>query len=1138
MSAYQLSALHDPARLAALRALALLDAPEEAAFARLTRLATALLGVPVALVSLVDAERQFFAAQSGLPEPWASRRQTPLSHSFCQHVVTSRAPLVVADARTHPFLRDNLAIPDLGVVAYAGVPLIDADGRALGSFCAIDGAPRDWTADELVLLRDLADLAMAELAHRALIRDAWRQGEGQAALLAAAGEGVWAIDDAGRCTFANPAGAALLGYVPGDLLGHDLHALLNPRGVDGRPCPREAWLPLAVLRDGETVHAAGETVCGRDEERRVVEYSAAPIAAGDAVVGAVVTVRDISDRVRGKALGRASARRLSSLFAAAAIGIAFVDPAGHPVETNAALQRLLGYTAEELCTLTFSQLTHPEDIDTDLALFAELFSGARDHYQITKRYRRKDGREIWGQLTVTLLRDDLGRPEYAVGMVEDITARRLVEQALHHAAESFDSTFNATGEALMIRDGAIILAANQSYADLVGRPVAALVGTPFVGLLTPASSAMAWKHVRAGDERPYEGTVVRADGTTIPVELAGKAIRYQGRPARLVALRDITERHAAETALAASEARLAEAQRVAGLGSWAFDYATRTLTYSDEAFRLGGYAPQAWVPTPERFLAAVHPADRARVGLFLAQARAGAEPIALDYRLVRPDGTVRTVHQRAELLRDVAGRPTQLVGTVLDVTEQRALEERLAHQATHDALTGLPNRTLFLDRLGQALAAAREGTPPGAVLFLDLDHFKDVNDSRGHDAGDRLLIAVARRLRTTLRDHDTLARLGGDEFAVLLGGIGGAAGAVRAAEGLLVALAATPQLDGDEQGVAASLGLVLATADYGRPEDVLRDADVALYRAKDAGRGGYALFDPAMQAALLERLALERDLTRAPERGELRVYYQPKVDLATGRTTFLEALVRWQHPTRGLVAPGDFIPLAEESGLIVPVGRWVLAEACRQIVAWGAAQPGLPAPHLAVNLSPRQFRDPELVRDVAAILAATGLPAACLVLEVTESAAMERIDETLATLRALKALGVGLALDDFGTGHSALAYLQQLPLDTLKIDRSFFRENPQNRAIVRAVTELAHGLGLEVTAEGLETAAQVAWARGAGCERGQGFYFARPLPAEQIAALWATGLTFSLPLVVAPIVGVTESVLSHQQPIFPVSKSG
>ncbi len=985
--------LHDPDRLAALRQLALLDAPEEAAFARLARLATALLGVPVALVALVDADRQFFAAQVGLPEPWVSQRQTPLSHSVCQHVVASGAPLVVADAREHPLLRDNRAIPDLGVVAYAGVPLVDAAGQALGSFCAIDGVPRAWTAAELALLRDLADLAQDALAHRALVREAWRQGEAQAALLDAAGEGVWALDAAGRCTFANPAGAALLGLAPAQLVGRDLHALLDPRGVEGCPYPRATWPLLAALRDGETVRVAGETVRGRDGARVPVEYCAAPIAAAVGSAGAVVTVRDIGHRVRGEAALRASEARHRAVVDTAHDAIVTMGADGRIRTFNPSAERIFGLAAAA-------------------AVGAPL----------------------------TILMPERHRTGHAAGL------------ARHRA----------TGE---LRVQGRVLA-------LVGR---------------------------------------RRDGSEFPLELTIAAWRDGDETAYTGILRDVTERHAAAAALAASEARLAEAQRVAGLGSWEFDYATRTLSYSDEAFRLGGHAPQAWVPTPERFLATVHPADRARVGLFLAHARAGAEPVALDYRLVRLDGAVRVVHQRAALLRDVTGRPQTLVGTVLDVTEQRALEARLAHQAAHDALTGLPNRALCLDRLGQALAAARAGAPPGAVLFLDLDHFKDVNDSRGHDAGDRLLVAVTARLRGTLRERDTLARLGGDEFAVFLAGTADAGAAARAAERLLAALAAPFALDGQAHTTGGSVGIVLATAGYDRPEDVLRDADVALYRAKDAGRGGYALFDPAMQAQLLDRLALERDLAGAPARGELRVHYQPKVDLATGRATFLEALVRWQHPTRGLVPPGAFIPLAEEAGLIVPLGRWVLAEACRQVVSWGVAYPDAAAPALAVNLSPRQFRDPGLVADVAATLAATGLPADRLTLEVTESAAMERIEETLATLGALKVLGVRLALDDFGTGHSALAYLQQLPLDTLKIDRGFFRDTPQNRAIVGAVTALAHGLGLDVTAEGLETAAQVAWARAAGCDRGQGFYFARPLPAETIAALWGAGLTFDLP---------------------------
>jgi EAL domain-containing protein (putative c-di-GMP-specific phosphodiesterase class I) len=312
--------------------------------------------------------------------------------------------------------------------------------------------------------------------------------------------------------------------------------------------------------------------------------------------------------------------------------------------------------------------------------------------------------------------------------------------------------------------------------------------------------------------------------------------------------------------------------------------------------------------------------------------------------------------------------------------------------------------------------------------------------------------------------------------------------------------------------VTASVGIALRTPEVGDAPTLLRCADVALYRAKAAGRAGHAVFAPGMNADALARLELEHELRLAVERRAVSVHYQPKVDLTSGAAVELEALARWAHPARGLVLPGAFLPLAEETGLIVPLGRQVLREACRQMVVWRAAYPGVAPPALAVNLSPRQFRHAELVADVAATLAATGLDAALLKLEITETAAMERPDEAIATLRALKALGVRLALDDFGTGYSSLAYLPHLPVDALTIDRGFFRAGAANRAIARAVTDLAHGLGLDVTAEGLETAAQVAWARDAGCDRGQGDYFVRPLPVVGVDALWAAGLTFDLPI--------------------------
>jgi len=449
---------------------------------------------------------------------------------------------------------------------------------------------------------------------------------------------------------------------------------------------------------------------------------------------------------------------------------------------------------------------------------------------------------------------------------------------------------------------------------------------------------------------------------------------------------------------------------------------------------------------------------------------------------------------------------------MLDITERKALEGRLAHQATHDALTGLPNRALLLDRLDWALARARRDGLSCAVLFVDLDRFKDVNDTLGHDAGDRLLVTVAARLRDSLRDNDTLARLGGDEFAVLLEGTD-AGEATQAATRILAALALPLALDGHLFRLTASIGIAPGYADHARPEEVLRDADIALYRAKDAGRAGYALFDPAMQAQLVARLDLERDLRHALERDEFVLHYQPLVAVPDGRIVGVEALVRWRHPSRGLLGPGAFIPLAEETDLIVPLGRWVLEEACRQLRAWHETSAGASALTISVNVAAGQLRSSALLVDVARALATTGLPPGCLQLEITESAAMADAAATIVVLQELKDLGVRLALDDFGTGYSSLAYLKRFPVDALKIDRAFVdglgetaAHGLEDEAIVEVVLGVARALKLEVTAEGVETAAQLTRLRALGCAMAQGYLFARPLPAAELGVLLRSGM--------------------------------
>ena len=428
------------------------------------------------------------------------------------------------------------------------------------------------------------------------------------------------------------------------------------------------------------------------------------------------------------------------------------------------------------------------------------------------------------------------------------------------------------------------------------------------------------------------------------------------------------------------------------------------------------------------------------------------------------------------------------------------------HQALHDTLTNLANRALFKDRVEHALARVDRQGRPIAVLFLDLDQFKAINDGAGHTAGDQLLRAVAERLVGCVRAVDTVARLGGDEFAILLEDVRDSRDAARAAQRVLDAFTAPFVLRDGQVTVGVSIGICLGTSGQQSAETLVRNADVAMYAAKDGGRGRYAIFEAGMHAAVMQRLTLEADLRQAVECEEFQLLYQPIVALDEGRIVGAEALVRWAHPERGLVSPAEFIPAAEETGLIVPMGRWVLREACRQARAWHDQHPAHVPVRVSVNLSPKQLQHPDIVADVTRALADSQLDPHCLLLEVTESVLMEDTEANIATLHQLKALGVSLAIDDFGTGYSSLSYLRRFPIDIVKIDKSFIdgiAEGSESSALARAIIMLGQTLRLDTVAEGIEHAAQFGELRELGCALGQGYHFARPLPADSVGELLA-----------------------------------
>ena len=831
----------------------LLDSPAEEAFDRLTRLAAKLIGAPVVLISILDDDRQFFKSQQGLPADWAEKRQTPLSHSFCQHVVASGRPLVVEDSRLNPLVRDNLAIKDLNVIAYLGVPLNLNGSGAFGALCAIDGVPRVWTEDELATLQDIA----------ASVVDA--------------------ID-----------------------------------------------LQFALRKEKETSRALREAV----EEL------------------------DMAEELVGVARWRLEVPANKVIWSPYLFRIHGLDP---------------GKGAPRLSELT--NLIHPDDRDR-LSTLTAVVKSTGAPIDETYRIRRPDG-EI-RELTIRAHRElsESGSVLALKGVCFDVTESRRADRELKVKAELTARILESMNQGVVMIDG-------ESRVQLYNRPAAEIVGVSMDVLANKPTTLEIFEHKRRNGEFDRLS----------PAQLQRVRAKFE-RPARLSS-----------------------------------------------------------------------------------------------YERVQADGRIIQI-------QNVPFADGGLVRTYTDVTALKDADRELARSARTDIVTDLPNRRDFQERIVEALARVRSQDERFALHFIDLDRFKAVNDSLGHQVGDRLLRAVGARLREVV-DYGAIARIGGDEFAVLQPDVADREGAAALAERIVASLSAPYAIEESVVSIGASVGVAFAPDNGDTEDQLMKCADLALYLVKNQGQGGVRFYDREQDLEIERERRLVEELRLALSRGQFEVYFQPIVETRSGRVAACEALLRWKHPAQGFISPAIFIPLAERAGLIGEIGAWVLRESCREAAAWPRDVV------VAVNLSPVQFEGVELGAMVLSALTSSGLAPSRLELEITEGVLITQTPSTRETLKQLRSLGVRIALDDFGTGFSSLSYLNRFNFDKLKIDKSFVESynEPRTRSIIRAVVALSRELGIEVTAEGVETEDQYDALIHEGCAFAQGYWFARPMPARELRAL-------------------------------------
>lgn len=933
-------------------------------------------------------------------------------------------------------------------------------------------------------------------------------------------QGILENDCNGTITFSNPAHHRILGYLDGELMGKKIWDQLDSESAredlkqylrylqaeQPTPKPIES---VNIRKDGERIWLKTEWTYKRDAQ--------------GAVIGFTSVITDITEAKRAEEALIASEERYRSFIQNTTEGVYSFETdepipidlpieeqlkriyQGYVVACNDAQASMYGYpSSEELMGMTLKELHGSDDNPENIAFLTEWIES---DYRISDAISSeidKNGNELWFSNSVVGVVED-GKLVRIWGSQTDISERKRAEQKLARANSEWTQALDQFEDAVYMVDmERHLIRANQAFYQMINSDPEHCVGQHIVDLIHPEGESKPCPVCRAQDSRQDAFITMEADDSNNPsgrpIEINQKLVKDDAGTATgmLVSLHDLTRSRRISERLRLSQSVFENTAE----GIMVTD-AEATVVEVNQAFNdIMGYSREEVIGGNPRLWKSGRQDDDFYRAMWKALQETGQWRGEIWNR--RKDGTVFPEWQNISSVTDDAGNVTHYVSVFSDISQIKRSQEELDHLAHHDALTDLPNRLLLNERLAQAIKRAdRHGTQL-AVIFLDIDHFKLINDSFGHTVGDKLLQQVARYLQHTLRQEDTVSRLGGDEFVLLIEDVKTPDNLGDMVEKLFQAFRNPIDIDEKEMRITASLGISVYPRDGDDADTLLRNADAAMYRSKDEGRNTYQFYTEEFTRNAFERGLLLNSLRQAVEREELVLFYQPQVNLANGRFIGMEALLRWQHPELGMVSPATFIPLAEDSGIIHAIGEWVLLEACRQALAW--LDRGIEFGRVAVNVSGPQIQRGSMVEVVEKVLAETGLPGTCLELEITEGFIMQEPERAISQLNALGELGIELAIDDFGTGYSSLSYLKQLPIHKLKIDQSFVRDipvDPNDMAIAEAVIALGSSLGLNVIAEGVETHEQAEFLKNAGCQEAQGYLYSRPVPAPELETVFA-----------------------------------